>query len=108
MIGLVACCKKKLSLPSKAEELYISPFFRHASLYCKQQYKSWFILSANHGLLLPGEFIEPYDVNLRDKTKLEGQEWGQKVFEQLKAMNLQLELFCFHVRTEFCKFIQLA
>jgi hypothetical protein len=106
MIGLVACCKKKLSLPSKAEDLYISPLFRHASLYCKQQYKGWFILSAKHGLLFPDEFIEPYDINMRNKTKLERQEWGQKIFEQLKAMSLQLELFCIHAGRLYCEPLQ--
>jgi len=64
MIGLVACCKKKLSVPSRAEDLYISPLFRFASLYCKQQCKTWFILSAKHGLLVPDEFIEPYNLTL--------------------------------------------
>jgi len=76
MIGLVACCKKKLSVPSRAENLYISPLFRYASLYCKQQYKAWFILSAKYGLLVPDEFIEPYNLTLQDETKLERQKWG--------------------------------
>lgn len=106
MIGCVACCKKKLSVPARAEELYISPLFRNASLYCKRQYKAWFILSAKYGLLSPKEFIEPYDLSLQDKTKLERQAWGRKVFEQLRTMNLQSEIFCLHAGRLYCEPLQ--
>jgi hypothetical protein len=106
MIGLVACCKKKVSVPSRAEELYISPLFRFASLYCKQQYKDWFILSAKYGLLSPDEFIRPYNLTLQDKTKLERQEWGQQVFEQLQTVNLQSEIFFLHAGRLYCEPLQ--
>jgi hypothetical protein len=106
MIGLVACCKKKLSVPSKAEDLYISSLFRHASLYCKQQYKSWFILSAMYGLIAPSELIEPYNITLKEKTRLERQEWGRNVFEQLRTKNLQSEVFCLHAGRLYCEPLQ--
>jgi hypothetical protein len=106
MIGLVACCKKKLSMPSRAENLYISPLFRYASLYCKQQYHAWFILSARYGLILPDELVEPYDLTLQNKTRIERQEWGQKVFEQLRTMNLQSEIFCLHAGRLYCEPLQ--
>ena len=106
MIGLVACCKKKLSVPSRAENIYISPLFRYASLYCKQQYKAWFILSAKYGLLVPDEFIGPYNLTLQDKTKLERQEWGEKVLERLRTMNLQSEIFCLHAGRLYCEPLQ--
>jgi hypothetical protein len=106
MIGLVACCKKKLSVASRSDELYISPLFRYASLYCKQQYKTWFILSAKYGLLSPDEFIEPYNLTLQDRTKLERQEWGSKVFEQLRIMDLQSEVFSLHAGRFYCEPLQ--
>jgi hypothetical protein len=103
MIGLVSCCKKKIFVPSRAENLYISPLFRYASRYCKEQYKSWYILSAKYGLLVPDEFIEPYNLTLQDKTNLERQEWGRKVFEQLRTMNMHSEVFFLHAGGVYCE-----
>jgi hypothetical protein len=103
MIGLVSCCKKKICEPSRAENLYISPLFCYASRYCKEQYKSWYILSAKYGILVPGEFIEPYNLTLQDKTNLERQEWGRKVFEQLRTMDLQSEIFFLHAGRVYCE-----
>jgi len=59
---LIQCTKSKRDQPAKASDLY-----DESTYYCKmRQYAaatgySWFILSAKHGLLEPGEHVEPYD-----------------------------------------------
>src|SRR6185437_8537675 len=42
-IGLVACCKTKLTITTMAERLYCSDLFQKAAAYCRRQYYRWFI-----------------------------------------------------------------
>lgn len=96
MIGLVACCKKKLPVAAKAEEIYCSPLFRKAKEYCLIHYPRWFILSAKFGLLDPTKLIAPYDCTLLAQTRQARDKWGQLVYSQLAALGLTEESFVAH------------
>lgn len=83
-IGLVSCASTKLSYPAPARDLYTSPLFRKASAYAELTCKSWYILSAKHGLLHPDQVVEPYDVELAtNPDSIPVQQWADGVREQL-------------------------
>lgn len=90
-IGLVACSKMKLARPAPARELYTSPLFRAASIYCEATYDRWLILSALHGLMEPDQVIEPYDVTLRGMPQARQLEWIARVVAQGLARGWRLQ-----------------
>jgi len=53
---------------ARALEPYVSQLFKKASAYAELTCDSWYVLSAKHGPVHPGEVIEPYDVRLGTKT----------------------------------------
>ena len=106
-VALVACSKVKLT-PAQierrphqfdifspvgrhavpAQELYQGQLFKlsRAWLESKRPGKEWAILSAKHGLVLPEQMIEPYDLALGDLTWEQQKRWGQRVRSQLAAL----------------------
>lgn len=69
IIALVACVSKKKKSADKAENLYISDWFREASEYAKRKTQEWYILSAKHGVLNPEDEIAPYNETLKEMKK---------------------------------------
>lgn len=67
-IALVGCTKGKLPARAPARDLYVGDLFAKARAYA-QTFDAWYVLSARHGLVLPDEVIEPYDVTLGDKRR---------------------------------------
>ena len=65
---LVACVKRKLSCPA-ARDLYRSARFRKARAYAERRGKPWFIVSAEHGLVAPEEWLAPYERYLPDTPR---------------------------------------
>jgi hypothetical protein len=63
-IALVACVSKKNTTPMPARDLYISAWFRKASMYAARVADRWYILSAKYGLVAPDTMIKPYDETL--------------------------------------------
>ena len=57
-IALVACVSKKNNRPMRAQDLYISDWFKKASAYADTISNKWYILSAMHGLVDPSDIIE--------------------------------------------------
>jgi hypothetical protein len=96
MVGLVACCKTKLGVPARAEDLYRSPLFRKARAFCLAHYSRWFILSAKYGLVEAGQVLEPYDCTLLKQGRLARRKWGELVYSQLAERGLASERFVAH------------
>jgi hypothetical protein len=65
-IVLVACVKSKETRPAAAKDLYISALFRKERAYADCAGVPWFILSAEHGLVAPDEWLAPYERYLTD------------------------------------------
>jgi hypothetical protein len=63
-----------------------SALFRKASAYCAREYDTWYILSAEYGLLSPDEIIQPYDKTLKTMSHGECEAWGRKVSAQLRRL----------------------
>ncbi|HEU4325501.1 MAG TPA: hypothetical protein VFS21_20315 [Roseiflexaceae bacterium] len=82
-IVLVACAKRKVEHAAPAAELYCSDWFRKARAYAEATGDAWFILSAAHGLVAPGELLEPYERTLLGASPEERQRWATRVRRQL-------------------------
>ncbi len=78
-IYLVSCSKLKRGALSKAEDLYISENFNIAKELAKKYSDNWHIVSGKHGLVSPGENLEPYDFSLAEMTVVERMGWAKKI-----------------------------
>src|SRR4051794_16178196 len=85
-IALVACAKRKLRMPSRAEDLYVSPLFSGLRRYAERNADRWYILSAKHGVLPRNRIIPPYDETLNRMTKAERVLWASRVKRQLARL----------------------
>lgn len=82
-IGLVACCAKKLDEAAPARDLYQSQLFILSRAYVETRCDEWAILSAKHGLVMPDQAIEPYNLSLHDLTIPERRDWARRVAYQI-------------------------
>ena len=82
-IALVSCVKSKRAVPAPARDLYESPLFRGLRGYAEKHADTWFILSAQHGLVDPARILEPYERTLNRLGKAERLRWAARVQRQL-------------------------
>lgn len=90
-IGLIGCSKQKLNHPAPAQDLYVGPLFQLCKKWITKRTPTglyarcdeWAILSAKHGLVMPDQVLEPYDLCLADLPRLKCQRWADWVHEQL-------------------------
>ena len=85
-ILLVACSKGKLDHPAAAKDLYSSTLFRSARAYAEAAGTPWFILSAEHGLVAPDDWLAPYDRYLPDTPRSFREAWSHWVVERLELL----------------------
>lgn len=85
-VALVSCVKSKQSRPAPARDLYTSPLFRSLRMYAEARADTWFILSAEHGLVDPNQVLPPYEKTLNKAGKAEREAWGRRVQTQLEAV----------------------
>jgi hypothetical protein len=83
-VVLVGCVKSKLGHGARAKDLYVSDYFAKMRTYAEASGRPWFILSAEHGLVSPDDWLEPYERYLPDTSREYRRAWGQKVAEQLE------------------------
>lgn len=84
-IVLVGCVKSKRDQAAPAKDLYVSDLFGKARRYAEGTAERWYILSAQYGLVVPDEVIEPYELHLAATSTAYRREWGIKVARQLLA-----------------------
>jgi hypothetical protein len=77
------------SVAVPVDELFRSPGFSRAREHALASDLPWFVLSAKHGLLDPGDVIAPFDVDLADRSTGYRSAWGEWVVAQL-AERVQL------------------
>jgi len=73
---LVACCGPKLKGDHPAGEIYQSDLFLKSKAWAMANGDEWAILSAKHGVLLPGTVITDYNVTLNEMPAAERHEWA--------------------------------
>jgi hypothetical protein len=78
-IGFIGCVKQKGMRPMAAADLYESTLFRGRRAYVEASCDSWWILSAEHGLVHPANVLEPYDKTLKDASRDERRAWTREV-----------------------------
>lgn len=87
--ALVACTYAKRAEPAPARQLYdASDWFVKARAYVEACRLPWFIVSAKHGLVAPGVWLEPYDLTLSQLVKTEREAWAAGVVTSLSAQGL--------------------
>lgn len=86
-IFLIPCCKNKNDKLCMAKDMYKSPMFRMRMRYAEQFDANIYILSAKYGLLAVNQYIEPYNLSLKEFSKDERICWSNKVIEQLKTVS---------------------
>lgn len=82
-VVLVGCVKSKTAHGAPARDLYTSDYFVKMRAYAEASGRPWFILSAEHGLVRPDEWLEPYDCYLGNTSRDYRREWGHRVAAQL-------------------------
>jgi cytoplasmic iron level regulating protein YaaA (DUF328/UPF0246 family) len=82
-IALVSCVKKKRSSAAPARDLYLSQLFLGLRDYAESHADTWYILSAEHGMLGPDDVIAPYERTLNTMSKQERVVWAGCVQKQL-------------------------
>ena len=68
-IILISCSRTKLGHPAAAKDLYTSALFKKARAHAEATGREWFILSAEHGLVAPHEWLAPYERYLPDTSR---------------------------------------
>jgi Family of unknown function (DUF6884)/GIY-YIG catalytic domain len=90
-IVLVSCSSRKGSRPAAAKDLYTSALFRKKRAYAEASGVPWFILSAEHALVAPDEWLAPYDRYLPETPRSFRAAWGAWVAERLELLVGPLE-----------------
>lgn len=84
-VTLIGCGKLKRPAASLAADLYTGQLFKAAAAHARRLARPWAILSAKHGLLTPGQRVEPYNVAMAELTKAQRAEWSSMAGNQLAA-----------------------
>jgi hypothetical protein len=83
---LVTCVKEKAESPRAAKDLYTSSLFRKERAYAEASGAPWFILSAEHGLVAPDEWLAPYERYLPDTPSSYREAWADWVVQRLALL----------------------
>lgn len=83
-VVLIGCVKSKQAHAAPAKDLYTSDYFAKMRAYAESTGKPWFILSAQHGLVAPDDWIEPYNCFLSRTGPAYQADWGLTVARQLE------------------------
>jgi uncharacterized HhH-GPD family protein len=76
-VVIIGCVKSKVTHPAAARDLYSSPLFLARRHYAETSGASWFIASAEFGLIAPDEWLSPYDRYLPDLNADYRAVWAQ-------------------------------
>lgn len=85
-IALISCVKTKANRALPAKDLYISPWFTKARSLVERSGLTWFILSAEHGLVEPHAIIQPYERTLNKMSAADRMVWSERVISQIENM----------------------
>lgn len=96
-IVLISCCSEKLTIPTKARELYISPLFKYQLEFSRRfQPNDTYILSAKYGLTELDRRINPYDQSLNRMSEKEKRIWAETTLGRLEEKSdLNEDFFIF-------------
>lgn len=73
---LIGCVKSKRKVGAAAKDLYTSDYFLKMRQYAEASGAPWYVLSAEHGLVVPTDWLEPYELYLPDTSQEYRRAWG--------------------------------
>lgn len=85
-VVLVTCVYEKLTVPAAARDLYTGPYFDRLRRYAEAQAVPWFIISAEHGLVHPADWLAPYDTDLNAQSPQYRSAWGAWIAVKLDRL----------------------
>src|SRR5580704_1637441 len=89
-VGIISCTRRKRSSPLPAERLYASELFFGSRRYAQSTFDRWLILSAKHGLVEPGQIIEPYEQPIEALSAEQLDALAQRVKRQARAFEARI------------------
>lgn len=104
-VYLVSCVSQKREYACVARDLYISDLFRKARRFTEASGCQWFILSAEYGLVTPGQVIAPYERTLNKMRATDRRAWGERVAAQLAEAVPDLSLVVFLAGKRYREFL---
>jgi len=84
---LLGCGKNKKGVRSSAAQLYTSPRFQMGVRLAGRLQVPLFVISAKHGLVLPDEAIDPYDLTIDQLSDTAKSVWAAQVVKTLMSKN---------------------
>ncbi len=78
---------ERVLVPAPAREVYRSDTFQAARVRAQGRGATWFVLSAEHGLLDPAEWVSPDSRDLGDLDPHYRQVWAQWVLARLESLD---------------------
>lgn len=87
--AIVGCGKQKLDIDEPKvpiARLYTSNYFELKRTYAKKRCDDYGILSAKHGLALPGKYVSSYDLTIDDLDDDELEDWVEEVSYALELI----------------------
>lgn len=101
MIVVIQCGSKKRPTPARADDLYTGSLFRAARDAARRLAGNrWFIVSAKHGLMRPGQLVVPYDAKL---PKGGDPAWSSRVLEELRKQAKPGERIVALASADYCR-----
>lgn len=105
-VYLVSCVSKKQAIPSPAQDLYVSAWFKKARRYAEASSDQWLILSAEYGLVKPDRVIAPYERTLNKMPINERRAWAEQVAQQLADIAPELKQVVFLAGSKYREFLE--
>lgn len=95
---IIGCGKTKQPHTTAAKDLYTSSYFAAKRHYAEVSGHPWMILSAQHGLIYPGEQIAPYERTLQHMghderagwVTLVAEQWRQQAWDRAPVVELHM------------------
>lgn len=103
---LVSCVKTKRQIHAPAKDLYVSAWFRKARACVERTGCPWGILSAEYGLLHPGEEIRPYEKTLNAMPVAERRAWANEVLESMDPFLEGIDTVVFFAGERYREFLE--
>lgn len=88
---LVGCVKSRSSEPALARDLFTSDYFAKMRSHAEGTGLPWFIVTAEHGLVWPEQWLEPYALCLADMRAGLRRSWGGRVAARLRDIRGSLQ-----------------
>lgn len=100
-LAVMNCASKKLSYTAPAKELYTGTVFKVIQKYCETNFRYYCIISAKHGMLLPTDIIDPYELYIADLDTCQQQTLFKECAKKIKKTFPQCDQLYFYTTSQY-------